>query len=76
MLEGFDQFSHVATNTGVERLEGRRSAPHTDASELDDEAALTPDTRGAERVVWYASYRRSRMDAKRLATEREVMAVL
>ena len=76
MLEGFGQFSHVSRNTGVERLEGRRSAPHTNASELNDEAALTQDTRGAERVVGYASYRRSRMDDKRLVTEREVMAVL
>ena len=49
---------------------------HTDASELGAGAALTQETRGAERVIGYASHRWSRTDAKRSATEREVMAVL
>lgn len=49
---------------------------HTDASELGAGAALTQDVRGAERVIGYSSHRWSKADAKRSATEREVMAVL
>ena len=49
---------------------------HTGASELGAGAALTQVTRGKERAIGYASHRFSRTDAKRSATEREVMAVL
>ena len=55
---------------------GAKFQLHTDASELGAGAALTQDVRGTERVIGYSSHRWSRADARRSATEREVMVVL
>ena len=49
---------------------------HTDTSELGAGAALTQDTRGTECVIGDASHHWSRADAKRSATEREVVVML
>lgn len=48
---------------------------YTDVSELGAAAVLSQDTSGSERVIGYATHRRSKAGAKCFTTEEEVIAV-